>query len=279
MPEVNENYLIPAGFLYNYFLAFCITVFGNYLAPIFIIQTLIVLMTIWMTFKYFKDEMESDLHFLFLSGLILFAIIDIYKHYTFLMLSENVAILLVMLFFIHFKSALQTAHLKNYLLAALFLGLSALARPTLYPFLVLFVLLFILFTVLHKNSPMKVMFFLIFFLVVISLLPIRNYFITGDFKWLPANGSFVEYMKLANPFSFNTNPGEFMLYYFKKLMFCFGLLPVLEPIFQIRPHWIVLWIGIFLYIKNQHKMTNQIHAYAILFVVVFVTVLILIAPV
>lgn len=105
-PGLNEDYLIPAEFLYNDFISVCIFLFGDYLAPLFIVQTLLLFLTILITFLFFKVEIDPELHVLFVSGLSLFAIADIYKHYTFLLLSENLAILLVLLFFYFLKKAL-----------------------------------------------------------------------------------------------------------------------------------------------------------------------------
>ena len=279
MPSVNENYLIPAGFLYNYFISACILLFGDYLEPIFVMQALMLFVTILLTYLYFKDEIDPELHILFVSGLFLFSLVDIYKHYTFLLLSENLAILFVMLFFYLLKKALSHHHLKHYLLSALFLGLTVLTRPTVYPFLIVLLIGLLLSVIVRKISTVSFIGFVTAGVLIIALLPLRNYFVTGNFKWLPTNGSFLEYMNLANPETIQNDTSAFFLYYVKKFLFCIGLLPLLEPLFQVRPHWLILWLGIVIYMIKYFRVSFSYHTYALLFIVMVMAVIVLIAPI
>ena len=115
--------------------------------------------------------------------------------------------------------------------------------------------------------------------LTISLLPFRNYLVTGNFKWLPTNGSFIGYVNLANSNSLQESTYAFFLYYIKKFLFCIWLLPVLESLFQARPHWLLLWLGIIIYAMKDIRISFNLHTYPLLFICMIMAVLVLIAPI
>lgn len=282
MTGVNADYVIPAGFFYNYFLAACIFIFGNNVGVIFLLHSLLLSAAIWMTYRLFKEEIKKEHGFLFILGLFVIAVFDVYKHYTFLLLSENLAVFTIPAFLLFFKNGIQNKKTISFLLAGLFLGISVLTRPTLLPFCIL-LLLSIPFVVKKNYFGMKNAFALTsVFMLVFLLLPIRNYFVTGNFTLLPVNGTFADYMQIANPLSFASEPMAFLAYYLKKFLFCLGFLPLVEPLFQFRPHWTLMWLGYVLYLVYFFRMKEQFKLWAFyihILILTFYLVIILVAPI
>lgn len=282
IPGITSNYVIPAGFFYNYFLAFCITIFGEQLAPIFVFQSVLLAISIIFIFNFFKDKLREEENVWFLSGAIIIALVDIFRHYSFLLLSENLAVFTVSGFFMFYKWATKNNELRNYLLAAVFLGVSVLTRPTIYPFVSVLIILLVMDAYKHPlNRYMKILFLAVVAFLLL-LLPVRNYLITGTFTLLPMNDTLFNYMNTANELSFGNEPLLFIGYYFKKILFCLGFLPVLEPLFQFRPHWMIMWVGYLFYfytlIKNKRKEEHW-NKMAHLFLFLFLAVIILVAPI
>ena len=79
--NVEENYLMPSSFLYNYFLAFCFLIFGINLSVVYFIQSAVLGFSIAVTFILFKDLMSKKISRIFLFSMIFFAFIDIFKYY------------------------------------------------------------------------------------------------------------------------------------------------------------------------------------------------------
>ena len=44
----------------------------------------------------------------------------------------------------------------------------------------------------------------------------------------------------------------------KKTLFCFGYLPALNKEYHLRPHWIIMWLGYFIYMFFRIKSKNKI---------------------
>lgn len=282
MPSVESNYVIPAGFFYNYFLATCIFIFGTNVGAIYFLQSLLLALAIILVFYFFEDELQPNEKPFFILGLFVFACLDVNKYYTFLLLSENLAIVTIPAFIILLKRGIQRQKTLYFLLAGLFLGVSALTRPTLIPFCI-FLIVSIPFVIKSKQiKASNVFWFLMVAAGIILLLPIRNYLVTGSIALLPVNGSFSEYMNIANPLSFADAPMAFLGYYFKKILFSLGFLPILEPLFQYRPHWMLMWLGYILYLiyffkrKSEFKLWNF---YTHVMILIFYSVVILVAPI
>ena len=86
---IEHSYNGPGGFLYNYFVALSFLVFGNYLAPIYFMQTLFLGLSVSFTFWTFKDLMTKKTQLILLFSLFLFAVVDVFHHYCHILLSEN----------------------------------------------------------------------------------------------------------------------------------------------------------------------------------------------
>lgn len=133
---------------------------------------------------------------------------------------------------------------------------------------------------------MKLLIFVFVLVLSSSLLLIRNYLICKKLFFLPAQASFISYLKDFHPIppsvdlsGLSTNllyaklhfdkdfvsyveyvlqqPYAFFGFYIKKVLFCLGYLPILTSAYALRFRWVIMWIGYFTYlflrIKNREK--------------------------
>ncbi len=280
--SVEGNYLWPAGFLYNYFVAACFLFFNNSPTAIYIIQSALLGFAVAVTYFLFRHRMKNTTAWIFLFTLILFGFADIFKNYSFRLLSENLALLTVVLFFYFFQLNIRKSTPFMQLVAGLFLGVSTLTRPNILPFTILFSLLLAALSFLKKINIKDYWFMLLCCFMILLLLPLRNYLVTGDFAFLPVNGSFLDYIKRENEISLLKEPLPYLGYYGKKILYCLGFLPVLDSNYQVRPHWIMMWAGYFIYIISYFKKTvpaKHSESFMHLFILIFYGTLILIAPI
>jgi len=274
------NYLWPAGFLYNYFVAACFLFFNNSPDAIYIVQSALLGLAVAVTYFLFRNRMKTTTAWIFLFALILFGFADVFKNYSFRLLSENLAILTVVLFFYFFQLNIKKSTPVMQFVAGLFLGVSTLTRPNILPFTVLFFLFLAALSFLKRINVKDYWLMLLSCFMILLLLPLRNYLMTGDFAFLPVNGSFTDYMKRENEISLLKEPLPYLGYYGKKILYCLGFLPVLDSNYQVRPHWIMMWAGYFLYMSACFKnAVKNAEAILHLFIVFFYLTLILIAPI
>jgi len=282
--NIEENYLFPSGFLYNYFLAFCFLLFGVNITVLYFIQSAILGFSIAITFLVFKDFMSKKISWIFLFSMIVFAFIDIFKHYTFRLLSENLALLTIPLFLLFFKKALLLNNNKKtlYFITGLFLGISVLIRPNIFPFSLVFLCLVLMFIILNKTQLLSYFYLTVSYLIIMSLFPIRNYLVTGELLVLPVDGDFIDYIKRENTLSFTEDFINYMRFYYKKIIYIFGFLHDLEPAYNYRPHWMIMWLGYFIYIFSVIKRIVKERSFEIfihVFIFMFYLIIVLIAPI
>lgn len=275
IPSIQGNYFTPAGFLYCYFVAGCFIIFGENTVPVIIIQNIILGLSIAFIYYTFRNKMKPLTSLLFLLTLFIFAIIDINKYYTFRLLSENLGIFTISVFFYCFIKGLEKNKLSLQLTASVFLGLSILIRPNIFLFaLVLIVIVSFYFIKQKKGTILNLLLFILFLIISSSFLAIRNHFVCNSWTFLPTEGiSFTESLFQMNGFSFSL--------IFKKILFCIGVLTPLEPDYIWRPHWIIMWIGYFIYIIIRLKESRKLEVWEItthLYIICYYILLILIAP-
>ncbi|MBX7052267.1 MAG: glycosyltransferase family 39 protein [Flavobacteriales bacterium] len=244
--EVDGPYIIPAGFLYNYFVAGIFMIFGDYPAVVYVIQSILLGLSVSIIHRVFHPMLRPRTSWALFIALILFAFLDIYKSYTFRLLSENLAIFMVSLFFLFTKKMLEIQSLKWKILSSLTLAISVLVRPNILPFaLAFFVWLFITRKrtgVLFKSQLAM----MITFILILLLLPLRNYLTADHFTMMPVDGSFLDYMQRINGHSIFNDPYEYFMVYIRRIAYCMGYIPALNAEFNIRPHWFLMWFGVIL---------------------------------
>lgn len=287
MPSLPMAYRSPSGFLYSYFIALCLVIFGEKSIPIFIIQHVMLGLSVALIYWTFRNKMRDFTALLFLFALFVFALKDVYKNYAPLLLSENLALFTMSLFFFCFVKGFEKNNLLMQVTAAILLGLSILTRPNIVVFGA--VLIPIVAAYYFKKGKVGFRNFLIFMCVLVlssSFLLIRNYILVKKLYFLPTYMSSLTDIKQfhiippsvdltrvdANVFYTKLHfsrdlvdyieyawqqPGIFFWYYFKKILFCLGYLPILTSAYALRLRWVIMWIGYavywFLRIRSREK--------------------------
>lgn len=287
MPSLTIPYRSPSGFLYNYFLAMCLVIFGEKSLPIFIIQHLMLGLAVALIYWTFRDKMKNITGILFLSALFAFALKDVYKNYSPLLLSENLALFLMALFFFCFVKGFEKNNFFMQIASAALMGLSILTRPNIVVFGAASIPLIAAYYFRKGRAGFRN--FLIFMCVLIvglSFLSIRNYLLVKKIVFLPTYMSSMVDIKQFNPIPLSVDlskvdtnllytklhfsrnlvdyieyaaqqPALFFWFYFKKILFCLGYLPILTSAYALRLRWVVMWIGyavyLFLRIRSRER--------------------------
>ena len=288
MPSLKAAYCSPAGFLYNYFIAICLVAFGERSLPIFIVQHLMLGLSIAIIYWTFRDKMAGLTGLAFICTLFFFALKDVYKNYAPLLLSENLALFIMALFFFCFTKGFEKDNLVLQFISAGLLGLAILTRPNIFVYSIALVAIVARYYIKRGIAGYRNL--LIFVLLLISgasFLGIRNYLLLKQYIFLPTNMSAIESIRHFHPITPSVDlsrvsdnllyaklhvdklivnyaeymiqePGAFFNFYYKKILFCLGYLPsLLSGSYAPRFRWMIMWAGyfgyIFLHIKNREK--------------------------
>ncbi|MBK9283723.1 MAG: glycosyltransferase family 39 protein [Sphingobacteriaceae bacterium] len=235
IPSVKGLYDYPNGFLYSYFLAFCFFLFGNNPNPVYILQSVMIGISIFIWYKTINDKMNSRIAIAFLALSFLFGLLDIFKYYSFRFLSENLVLVLIPLFFYNCKKTFAHNSKLNAIATGLLLGLCVMTRPNLWPIALLLMVIFIYFYFKRHLNFSTIILILLSFTFGVSILGLRNYLVSGSFVFFPINSfTFFEI--------YISNPDITWQHIFQKSLFCLGYLSVLNENFSVRPHWIIIWV-------------------------------------
>jgi hypothetical protein len=284
IPSLKENYIAPAGFLYNYFVAIIFYFFGPNLDFIYFSHSLLLSLTVYFSFRTFADGFGTIKKMIFLSTLMLFAFYDVFEKYTFVLLSENLAIFLITMFFYFFKKGIDKSSLIFTCLAAFCLGISVLTRPNIFPFTILLLVFMMFFRIKNKISSKNLIIFSILFLFTLTPLCIRNYLVTGYIKFLPTKGDFFDYLNREYANHSSSGVLSFLWIYLKKILYIFGFLSVLKPTYNFRLQWFIIWVMYIVYFYNyiKFKIINDFNIWEVamnLYVFSFFGILILLTQI
>ncbi len=206
-----------------------------------------------LSYALFHDLLKGWLRPLLLLGLLMVALVDMYKYYTFRLLSENLVLFLVPLFLLQWKHWLNKARAApvRSALCAVTLGLAVLTRPNLALFAVFMVVVAWWAVSARRNPFPEVVIFSIALLAAGSLLALRNLLVTGSLPVQPIGGTLHHYFTAMHPYSLLHDPIAFSAHYLKNIQFCCGFLNVIEPSYAIRPHWVLMAPGTMYYLWHQ----------------------------
>ncbi|NBX81352.1 MAG: hypothetical protein EBQ94_13450 [Flavobacteriales bacterium] len=250
IPSQKGEYYGPGSFLYNYFIATCILVFGKNDSTIYLIHSILLSSSIVIIYQSFKHKLSSFSGIALLLTLSVFGYLDVLKNYSFKLLSENLALFLVALFVYFVSVFFQHKRILHLYLAGIFLVLNILTRLTLLPFAFVFLALIFIYFIKTKSITLKKMIpLLLLVLFGISIIAFRNYLVCGKWTFLPTEG-------MSDAYS---QSGEFTLINVaKKTLYSFGYLKILNQDYQIRPHWFLLWFAYFFYLYQKIKNYKNI---------------------
>lgn len=288
MPVIQGNYHLPGGFLYNYFIAAVFALFGENSTYVYLVQAAMLALSVGLTALAFKPFLTPKTAAIYFMALALIALIDVFVFYTFRLLSENLLLLLLPIFYFLILRAVGTRSIFLASLAGAVMGLCALCRQNLILFgpattILLFIYL--------KRGPARTLItlsFLFWFCLVFSLLPLRNYAVTGDVS-VPVVRYTAQRLALKlevnDPITLTSLSRKAFLnitYYARRILFCAGLTTTMElPVYYLKPHWFIMWIGALIYIWRllKRRCLEFWEAFAIFFVSLYLGPLIAIADI
>src|SRR5690606_9366853 len=183
----------------------------------------------------FRAFLSKSTQLIFLCGLILFAILDVYVNYTLILLSECLGLFLFSCFTYGFMKYFRSKTPKVLSLTSIFLTLAVMTRPNLIPLVPVYFMTVFLY--MHKHGILSWKAAITNCTICaagLSILPLRNYIITGNPVLLPVEGMEDTDTELAH-LTFQV--------VLQKLAFCFGYLSGLIPAYKIRIHWMIMWAG------------------------------------
>ncbi|MBP8823208.1 MAG: hypothetical protein KBH07_06160 [Flavobacteriales bacterium] len=279
LERIEGNYVQPAGFLYSYFVAACLAVSGNSLGFVYFVQAMLLGLSVAMSWSVFRGMLTRRSRTVLLLCLLLFAVLDVYAHYTFRLLSENLALFLVALFFVQLKnwSARNSPSATRTALCGITLALVVLTRPNLALFALLMVVLLGRPGPGRKVTTAEVVSFLVFLVGVTSLLALRNFLVSGTLHVLPVDSGYLRFVEGLYAHAASAGPHAVGFHILKNILFCSGFLNVLEPSYAIRPHWILMTLGVLFFFRQAVRHRGRLSLLELstgVFVITFHAVLI-----
>ncbi len=272
LPSIDDDYFLPAGFLYNYFVAGCFLLFGDNVLAVYLLQGIMLGLSVALIYSAFRKSMQLQTALLFLILLTVFGFLDVFKFYTFRLLSENLALFTISLFFLLQNQGFSKWSYRYLWMATACLGITVSVRPNVFPFAMVYMLIAGIFFI-RQQKPAYVIISLIIFLLPASVLLYRNLMVTGHFIYFPAGGT-----GLAGKFWHGQ--GGSAGYLLKKILFCFGILTPIDEHYRWRPHWILMWAGYGIYWLGKRNHLRELTTAEVsghFFVAAYYLVLILIA--
>lgn len=271
MPGAPTPYVLPAGFLYIYFLALCYALVGVQPAYVYMIQSAMLGLSVCGLFMAFRKDLSPSAKATLLLGLAAFAFLDFQRHYAIRLLSENLFMPLLAAFFWLVRIAWQERRPWAEPLAFALLGLMLLTRPNLIIFAPPF-LLWVLVTRFGLARLGRFGLCLLLLLAVVSVMGLRNHAAGGSpvvftpVSWkmfdIPGYGPKLPGAeKLLGPNQkregawpvmrlivrqFQKDPAGTTIAYCNRVLYTAGFLPLAQPQYpySYRPHWMALWAAL-----------------------------------
>lgn len=239
IPSFREQYQYPGGFLYNYFVAACLKIFGDDLSPVYVLQSILLGMSVVLVLLTFRNRLKPFTWNMLLVALVLFGLLDVSKYYSVRLLSENLALFTLAAFIYCLIKGIKENILSFQLSAVFFLVISLLTRPNLFSFGMVFVMLMLLFNKYFGIAGRRAVAFSLIVVAGMSLIAVRNYLVCGKLIFMPSLGVSDALTQVQH-----LDIGLIL----KKALFMLGFQPVLSPEYQFRPHWMLMWTGYFIYL-------------------------------
>lgn len=285
MPAVKGPYRRPGGFLYNYFLAGVFRVFGTNASYAYVIQSALLGLSVAVMFLAFRRYLTPLTGLAYLGALSAFMGVDVYRRYTFRLLSENLLIALVppMLWLIlrsHERRSGWSGAAAGVLVGAAFL-----TRPNLLLLGPAVAFLLLVYEPSKGRGRLAVpAAFLAGFLAISALMPLRNYVAAGtpSLAAVAYAGDWATGNRLAQAPSREIsleNLGTMVNYYGRRVLFTVGWLPAFVAEYRVRPHWLAAWAGAlaFAWIAVRRRRVEFWQALLVAFVVVYLAPLVAVA--
>jgi hypothetical protein len=236
IPAARWNYFRPGGFLYNYFIAAVFALTGRNVAYVYLVQAVLLGISVAVLTIAFRPFLLVPTQYVFAVMVAGSAYLDVYRNYTFKLLSENLLVFLLPFFWLTVTNVMRHRERPAALLLCGFVfGLCALTRPNLMPFMpvIALVMWWRLSLGIRQVAAM-----LVGFAACVSMMVVRNYEVTGQLSLAVVTGS-SDWMR--PPEKTLTSA---VVFYGRRILFSIGFLPMLIEVYHVRPHWVLAWCGV-----------------------------------
>ena len=252
MPIVPGAYWRPAGFLYNYFVAAVFALFGENAAYVYLVQAGLLGLSIGVMAAAFGDVLSPRARWGYLVALTAATTLDVFRYYTVRLLSENLLLGLLPLFFAAAVATLRSNRLGLALLSGALLGLAVLTRPNVVLMAPGTALLFLWYGRARRGARLRAAALLAAFGLVLMPMAARNYAVTGT----PSLAVLTSIRKptpgdQTRPAGIERRPQtlagasvEYGRRYGRRILLCLGFMPLADPAYRLRPHWMLMWLGV-----------------------------------
>jgi hypothetical protein len=277
MPRVAGNYSRPGGFLYNYFIAAIFALTGENSTHVYLVQAILLALSVGLMVLAFKPYLTTRVTAIYFAALALFVFVDVFCLYTFRLLSENLVIFLLPIFCLLVLRSFETQSLFLGACAGLVCGLCVLCRPNLILLGPSTAVILFLYGKRKAARMMKSLTLLAGFCLTLVLLPLRNYAITGKMSMTAvtySNDWLTPVLNLTTPLNLPKLAQAGLTgfgFYAGRILFCMGFTFLELPIYWLRPHWIIMWAGVLVFlwraVKQRHLEFWE--AFALTFILVY----------
>jgi 4-amino-4-deoxy-L-arabinose transferase-like glycosyltransferase len=241
---VRVNYWRPGGFLYVYFVAGVMRLFGRNSAYVYLVQSALLGLSVVLHLGLAR-KLSAPARLAYLALVVVFLYLDVFRHYTNRLLSENLILVLLPLALAGLIRANERPSAGRGLLAGLALGAAILTRPNLLPLGLAAAVLLAAYPGRRRHAMRTAGALLGGIGIMVGLMVLRNFLVTG----VPGAAIFTDTSHWIHP----TAPeGAGLLerswaaveHYGSRVLFMLGWLPILEPTYRVRPHWLAAWAGV-----------------------------------
>jgi hypothetical protein len=240
--------VLPHGFLYVYFLAFLFSLFGPNSSYVYVVQSFLCGVTVSLTYAAVRRRFSPAIGLLFLVALAGLMYAEVYRGIAFRLLSENLYYPLsaaALFFLLPLFEATPKRNLTRPFLAGLVLGLIVLTRPSFVVSAAAVLSLIFVHSRLRGATLRMPLAAALGGIVGISGNLIRDYFASGKatFAIVSNTKDWIRIWDLPDT--------TFAQALASRVLFAFGIPQSMAPAYQIRPHWIVLWVAFIIYLPGK----------------------------
>ena len=239
MPALATSYAgLPHGFLYVYFVALVFAVFGVNSTYVYLVQSFALGLSISLMYLVVRKRLTAVGGLAFLLTLTALMYVDVFRHLTFKLLSENLYFLLYpLLLMVLLRSIEQTdRRIRDPFVAGAILGLVVLARPSFILSASMAIAAVWIYTLVKRRSSWPPALLALGTAISVSAVVVRNYAVTGraTVDIVTNTSDWIRIWSLPSI--------QFLLALVKRSLFVFGLTQPIAPAYLPRPHWMILWL-------------------------------------
>jgi Dolichyl-phosphate-mannose-protein mannosyltransferase len=261
MPVVTEAYFRPAGFGYPYFIAVVYAIAGIRSEAVYLVQAALLVGGIAGMYALFRAHVSRRAALLFLVALSGIIYADVYRTLTFRLLSENLLFPVwpALLYFV--LNGESKGKYGYFAAAGIASGIGFLMRPNLI--LVAPAAAAAVFVASTRASAWRARAAAILLttcMLVSSLMPLRNYAVTGEPSIAAVTGAsdwwvagHIDRVDLTVP----QRAARIVRSIAMRSAYVVGIPYFLQPTFRIRPHWLIVWACFFWYLRTLPRRTHQ----------------------